>query len=122
MNLGFFCDHCVPSEIGAALESAGHRVFLLRKVMPPRSPDLVVIEKAQELDAILVTLDADFSEIVAYPPSKYGGIMALQLHNHPEIIPALMERLNAFIAARPGRDYYRGKLFIVETHRIRIRA
>jgi hypothetical protein len=121
MSLAFFCDHCIPGEIATALRSAGHSVTLLRDVMPVRSADSAVIAKAQELGAILITLNGDFSDIVAYPPSGYGGIMALQLHHHPEIIPALMQRLNAFLAAHPGREDYRGRLFIVEVHRIRIR-
>jgi predicted nuclease of predicted toxin-antitoxin system len=121
MSLVFFCDHCIPGEIAIALRSAGHSAILLRDVMPPRSPDAAVIAKAQELDAILMTLDGDFSDIVAYPPASFGGIMALQLHNRPEIIPVLMKRLNAFIHVHPEPNYYTGKLFIVEPHRIRIR-
>ena len=80
-----------------------------------------MIAKAQELQAVLLSLNGDFSDIVAYPPTSYGGIIAIQLHNHPEVIPLLMKRLVDFFAANPSQDYYREKLFIVEPHRIRIR-
>ena len=65
--------------------------------------------------------ERDFSDIVTYPPAHYRGIVAVQLHNHPEIIPQLMTRLVAFFQTHPDPAEYAGKLFIVEVHRIRIR-
>ena len=38
------------------------------------SSDMVVITKAQEIDAILLSLNGDFSHIVNYPPKNYKGI------------------------------------------------
>ena len=94
---------------------------LMREVLPIRSLDPVVIAKSQELGAILVSLNGDFADIVAYPPANYLGIVAFQLHNHPEIIPQLLERLVAFLDAHPAQEFYHGKLFLVEVHRMRIR-
>ena len=122
MSLRLFCDQCVPAEISEALRHAGHDVTLLRDALPIRSPDSLVIGRARELDAVLVSLNGDFSDIVAYPPKDFRGIMALQLHNHPEIIPQLMQRVTAFLAANPTQEFYHGKLFIVEAHRIRVRG
>jgi hypothetical protein len=96
-------------------------VLKLEEALPVRAPDADVIVKARELQRILVSLNGDFSDIVAYPPGEYGGIVAIQLHNHPEIIPQLMSRLTAFLAAHPAQDSYHGQLFIVEVHRIRVR-
>ena len=120
MSLHFFSDQCVPSEITLLLKRE-HHVTLLREVLPIRSLDPVVIAKAQELGAILLSLNGDFSDIVAYPPENFGGVIAIQLHNHPEVIPSLMQRLLDFCASNPEREFYRGKLLIVEPHRIRIR-
>jgi predicted nuclease of predicted toxin-antitoxin system len=111
----------VPEEISESLARAGHAVERLRNVLPIRSPDADVIDMAQKMGAILVSLNGDFSDIVAYPPSQFAGIISIQLHNHPEVIPQLMERLCGFLAANPEVARYRGKLFIVEPHRIRIR-
>lgn len=122
MSLRFFSDHCVPREIAETLRQQGHEVLLLRDHLPIRSPDSVVIAKAQELECLLVSLNGDFADIVTYPPKTYRGIVAIQLRNHPEIIPALMARLGQFLAENPDPDYYRGKLFLVEVHRIRIRS
>lgn len=38
---------------------------------------------------ILLTFDSDFSDIGAYPPENYAGIIAFQVHNHPEVIPEI---------------------------------
>ena len=121
MSLRFFCDQCVPAEITAILRHDGHDVTLLRDALPIRSPDPEVIAKAQELGAILLSLDGDFADIVAYPPASYAGIIAIQLHNHPEIIPQLMDRLTAYLDGHPDQEFYRAKLFLVEVHRVRIR-
>jgi predicted nuclease of predicted toxin-antitoxin system len=121
MSLRFFCDQCVPVEISHTLRLAGHNVMNLRQALPVRAPDPDVIAKARELDRVLISLNGDFSDIVAYPPGEHGGVMAIQLHNHPEIIPQLMDRMTTFLAAHPAQEFYRGKLFIVEVHRVRIR-
>ena len=121
MSLRLFSDQCVPAEITDTLRRHGHTVTLLREVLPIRSLDPVVIAKAQELGAILLSLNGDFADIVTYPPARYLGIVGIQLHNHPEIIPQLMERLLAFLDAHPAQESYHGKLFLVEVHRVRIR-
>jgi hypothetical protein len=97
-------------------------VTLLRQVLPIRSLDSAVIKKAQELDSILLTVNGDFADVVEYPPANFGGIIALQLHNHPEIVRAVIEQLCRFIHEHTDRDFYRGKLFLVEVHRVRIRT
>ena len=117
MSLRFFSDQCVPAEITETLRRHGHNVTLVRETIPIRSPDDVVISKAQEFASILLSLNADFADIVTYPPANYRGIVAVQLHNHPEIIPQLMDRLIAFLNANPAQEFYHGKLFIVEVHR-----
>ena len=121
MSLRLFCDQCVPAEISDTLRRSDHDVTLLRDALPIRSVDPTVIDHARKLDAVLVSLNGDFSDIVAYPPADFRGIIAIQLHNHPEIIPQLMERLTSFLAANPAQEFYQGKLFIAEAHRIRIR-
>ena len=121
MSLRFFADQCVPAEISAYLRSQGYEVILLRDVLPIRSPDAEVIAMAVKLDSILLSLNGDFADIVAYPPSEFQGIVAIQLHNHPEVIPAVLQTLCSFLRAHSHQSFYAGKLLIVEVHRIRIR-
>jgi len=122
MELRLFADHCVPSSVIKALKAAGHEAFRLRDHIPADSPDQQVIAKAQELDSILLSLNGDFSDIVAYPPANYKGIIALQVRNHPEALPQLIERLKGYLSANENMGHYAGKLFLVEAHRIRTRT
>jgi predicted nuclease of predicted toxin-antitoxin system len=122
MSLRFLSDQCVPAEITDFLRGGGHQVTQLREVLPIRAPDSDVITKAQEIGAILLSLNGDFSDIVTYAPASYLGIAAIQLNNHPEIIPQLLQRLDAFLRGHPDQAFYHGKLLIVEVHRIRIRS
>ena len=121
MSLRFFADHCVPNSVIQPLHSAGHDVFILKEHIPRDSDDAIVISKAQELDAILVSLNGDFADIVTYPPSNYKGIIALQVRNHPELVPALVRRLMSYLSAHPEMQNYKGQLLLVEAHRTRIR-
>lgn len=121
MSLRFFADHCVSNYIVTVLREAGHSVLCLRECIPQDSPDRVVIQTAQELDCILLSLDGDFADIVTYPPADYGGIIALQIRNHPEIEAQLIERLKGYLAAHPHRDHYVGRLLLAQVHRIRVR-
>lgn len=118
----FFADHCVPRSVATALEEEGYEVIRLRDELPADASDPAVIEAAQRLDALLLSLNGDFADIVRYPPSEFEGIVALQVRNRPEAISRIMSRLKDHLVAHPERDHYRGKLFLVEAHRIRVRA
>ncbi|MBI4586441.1 MAG: DUF5615 family PIN-like protein [Planctomycetes bacterium] len=121
MSLRFFADHCISNFIVRSLRDAGFEVFRLKDYIFPNSPDRLVISKTQELDSILLSLNGDFVDIVTYPPSKFKGIIALQVRNHPEVIPQMMVRLKNYLAHYNDMSHYQGKLFLVEVHRIRIR-
>jgi hypothetical protein len=61
----------------------------------------VLIAKAQELDAILLSLKGDFPDSVAYPPAGFKGIIAHQVLNHPETTSRLLERLERHLSLHP---------------------
>ncbi len=122
MPLRFFADQCVSRSIMEALEVEGYEVLRLKDYLPINAPDPDVLAKAQELDAILVSLNGDFADIVSYPPSRFKGIVALQIRNHPEVTQRLMAKLTDYLSAYLEADHYTGKLFLVEVHRIRIRT
>jgi len=121
MAVRFLADHCISNSIIQTLQEASHEVLRLKDVLPVDTPDSLVIAKAQEIGAILLSLNGDFADIVTYPPKKYKGIVALQMRNHSEILPHLMRRLTAYLAAHSAMEHYQGKLFVVELDRIRIR-
>ena len=84
MALRFLADHCISNFIVQTLRDAKYEVFRLRDLLPVDSSDAVVIAKAQEVNAILLSLNGDFADIVTYPPRNYRGIVALQMRNHSE--------------------------------------
>ena len=121
MSLRFFADHCVSNLILETLQETGAEVVRLKDHIAPDAPDSLVIAKAQALDAVLISLNGDFADIVTYPPSNYKGIIALQVGNHPEIIPYLMATLKKYLSTHRNMGNYKGKLILVEVHRIRVR-
>jgi predicted nuclease of predicted toxin-antitoxin system len=115
-------DHCVPNRVAELLTAAGHEVVRLRDCLPTDSPDPIVIGKADELDAVLVSLNGDFADITAYPPANHHGIVALQIRNRPETVIPITQRLVAYLNHHPERRELDGKLLLVEAHRIRVRT
>lgn len=98
------------------LRDAGHTVELLRSHLPTNAKDPDVIACAQSLDAVLVTLNGDFADIINYPPANFRGIIALQVRNHPEALPAIVMRLLTYLAENSMPEHWIGKLFLVEAH------
>ena len=95
---------------------------MLREYIPKDSPDPIVIDKAQECGSKLLTLNGDFADLINYPPQRYRGIISVQLKNHPENIPAICERFAKFFESHQNMADFKGKLIVVEPHRIRVRG
>jgi len=121
MGLRFLADHCISNRIIRTLRDTHHEVVRLRDLLPVESPDAIVIVQARDLGAILLSLNGDFADIVTYPPRNYKGIVALQVRNHPEILPQLLARLTLYLELHLTMEHYEGKLLVVEVDRIRIR-
>jgi predicted nuclease of predicted toxin-antitoxin system len=80
-------------------------------------PDERVIDVCAGESRALVTLDLDFSNIHAYPPAQYAGIVVLRLSSQAQsAVEAAVRRMLALAAQEP----LAGLLWIVEDHRIRI--
>jgi predicted nuclease of predicted toxin-antitoxin system len=121
MALRFLADHCISTTIVRTLRDATHEVVRLKDVLPVESPDTIVLAKAQEIDAILLSMNGDFADIVTYPPKNYKGIVALQMRNHAEVLDQLMAKLTGYLRVQPAMEHCGGKLLVVEVDRIRIR-
>lgn len=121
IQLRFLADHCISNATVETIQREGHEVIRLRDALPVESPDTLVIAKAQELNAILLSLNGDFADIVRYPPRQYKGIVALQLKNHPETLDRLLSLLTMYLRVQSA-DHFRGKLIVIEVNRIRVRS
>lgn len=122
MALRFLGGHCVSNSIIQTLRDANHEVLRVKDLLPSRGVSgrgRDCQSEGSRRDPRI--LEWDFADIVTHPPREYEGIVALQVRNHPEVIPHLMARLTAYLGAQPAIEHYRGKLLVVEADRIRIR-
>jgi hypothetical protein len=75
-----------------------------------------VIAEAQDLNALLLSLNGDFCDLCA-THQQYGGIVSLQVRGRPEVLDPLIKRLTDYLEANPKRKHYRRKLLLVEARR-----
>jgi len=97
MALRLFADHCVATSVIDALTATGSEVLRLREHLATDSLDPAVIEKAHQLNCLLLSVNGDFADIVKYPPKDYRGIISLQVRNHPEVLPQIVAKLTAYL-------------------------
>lgn len=79
--------------------------------------DTTLIEVCRAESRTLITLDRDFASTLRSPPDRYAGIVVLRLPE-PLTPDAIEEGLSRFLLAAGGRQP-KGRLWIVEAHRIR---
>ena len=83
------------------------------------SPDSDIASICQEEGRALVTLDTDFADIRAYPPSQFPGLIVLRLHRQdkPHVLE-IIERLIPLLSSEPLEHL----LWVVEETHVRIRG
>ena len=119
-DVRFKIDENLPAEVTSLLQQAGHDAASVLDERLDGRPDAEIADVCKREQRTLMTLDADFASICAYPPEEFdGGIIVLRLDSQGKrsvlgIIPAVLEALEE---TRPGRS-----LWIVEPGRIRIRS
>jgi predicted nuclease of predicted toxin-antitoxin system len=111
-------DHCVQRKFLRLLKSWGYEVSLLQEHLAPDAYDPDVLGIAQKLDAVLITEDMDFSNILDYPPNDFAGIIVIRYSAKEEIktINSLKQALEDLY-----REDLRGVLVVVSSERYRVR-
>lgn len=111
-------DNCMPRRYQRLLREWGYPASLLSEHTASDAPDTLVIETATQLDAVLLTVDLDFSNILDYPPNAYGGIIVMRyaIEEEAEVDTSLKAAL-----ADLYREGLRGALVIVTAGRYRVR-
>lgn len=115
----FKVDENLPIEVAQRLRSARHDASTVHEQQLSGGPDMRIIEVCQQENRALVTLDLDFANVRAYPPSHYAGIIVLRLGRQDKrhVLNAF-ERALALLTQEPLQQ----RLWIVEETRIRIRG
>ena len=115
----FKVDENLPVEARDDLRSAGHDAVTVGDQQLAGQPDVQIASVCRTEGRAVLTLDLDFSDIRAYPPQDYAGIVVLR----PAVqsVPTI-RRLVAQVIALAATEPLPGNLWIVDDARIRIRV
>jgi predicted nuclease of predicted toxin-antitoxin system len=115
----FKLDENLSPTLAKHFESSGHEAHSVVAQSLGGQSDERVIEVCLRERRALITLDLDFSNIQAYPPNQYPGIVVLRITNqsHPQVEAAVRR-----VVALLPNEKLAGTLWIVEDHRVRIRV
>jgi predicted nuclease of predicted toxin-antitoxin system len=114
----FLLDENLSPAHGELLRAMGHDAVAVIEVGLAGSSDAQVAAFAVQQDRVLITLDADFANIIRFPPDRTAGVIRLRLH--PPTEAAIGRRLRSAIPQLAGRNLS-GRLVVVDAGRIRIR-
>jgi predicted nuclease of predicted toxin-antitoxin system len=115
----FKVDENLPVEIADLLRSAGQLVETIEEEGLRGVDGDVLMMQLQREGRALVTLDLDFSDIRAYPPQAYHGIIILRTKRQDKAtLLTLVQQFIPLLQVGP----LAGNLWIVEADRVRIRG
>ncbi|MBI3397763.1 MAG: DUF5615 family PIN-like protein [Nitrospirae bacterium] len=115
----FKIDENMPIEIAEMLTNAGHDAKTVNEQQLQGVKDTVLINVCKNENRALVTLDMDFSDIRAYPPQEYSGIIVLRLGSQArQHVMEVFRRIIPLI----GVESLFQHLWVVEETAIRIRG
>lgn len=115
----FKIDENLPVEIAELLQQAGYDAETVHSENLTGAYDENIANVCRTEGRAIVTLDMGFSDIRAYPPPDYAGRIVFRLGRQDK--PFVLKIAKKLIAALHQQNP-RGKLWIVEEKRIRVRA
>lgn len=115
----FKIDENLPINIAELLITAGHDAKTVNEQQMQGVKDPVLIDACKTENRVLITLDTDFSDIKAYPPQEFSGIIVLRLGSQSKHhVLKVFKSIMSLIAQEPLKEH----LWIVEETRVRIRG
>ena len=115
----FKTDENVHPDAAQLLRMAGHDVLTVWDEHLDGTPDSNLARVCQQEGRPLITLDLDFSDIRAYPPEQYHGIIVLRLGSQARAhVVQATGRVVLLLATHPLDAY----LWIVDEVSVRIRG
>lgn len=113
-----FLDENISPMHAHDLRVEGHDVLAVLDAGLSGAPDENVLQFSIDNDRILVTLDADFANVIRFPPENTLGIVRLRIH--PPTEAAIREALQRVLLLLKNTDLT-GRLAVVDQRKIRIR-
>ena len=115
----FKVDENLPVEIATVLRQSGHDAETVQEENLGGFPDTQIGATCQQEERCLITLDLDFADIRAYPPSEYPGIIVFRLmHQDKQHVLSVLARAMHVLSTEP----LHGHLWVVDERRIKIRG
>jgi len=116
----FKTDENLPVEIAGLLINAGHNAKTVNEQQMQGVKDPFLADICKSENRVLVTLDTDFSDIRAYPPQEFSGIIVLRVGSQAKqhVIKVFQNIIIPLIQKEPLNQH----LWIVEETKVRIRG
>ena len=113
----FKLDENLSGRIAAMLRAQGHDAVTVRDQGLLGSDDETVAAHVQAEARALITLDRDFGDVRAYPPSEYPGLIVLRVKAQSRLLQLRLAR--SFLPLL-RTERLPGTLWVVEPDRVRI--
>src|SRR4030065_1392650 len=98
----FKIDENLPIEIAELLTNAGYNAKTVNDQQLQGVKDPVLIDACKSENRVLVTLDTDFSDIRAYPPQEFSGIIVLRVRSQAkQHVLKVFQQIIPIIAIEP---------------------
>ena len=114
----FKLDENMPAEACAVLSKAGHDVHTVLQEEMGGQPDSMISAVCRAEERVLITLDTDFCNILAYPPGIHSGIIVIRTVDQSK--PTVLGFMERVLIAIETEEIDR-RLWIVQKGSIRIR-
>lgn len=120
-KIKFLIDECVLGKTKKLLEKQGYVAISIQELDKASATNGEVVSLAKNQDAILITNDLDFANLILYPLGTHPGIIVLRLRSEtPESIDKLHEVLLHLLKEAKPADLKKS-LTIVDPNKYRIR-
>ena len=116
--MDFKIDESLPVEVARQFSEAGHNALSVLDEGLGGETDQIFADRCKAERRCLVTVDAGFGDIRAYPPAEYPGLIVLRLRRQDkESILKVTDRLLDLIQTEQVAQ----RLWIVDEGRVRVR-
>jgi predicted nuclease of predicted toxin-antitoxin system len=117
--IAFKVDENLPIEVCEFLRGRGFDALTVSDQSLGGRPDTDIAAVCRSEGRVLLTFDLDFADTTRYSPAGYAGIIVLRLMRQDK--PHVMDVVTALVAHLVDEAALRGRLWIVEETRIRVR-
>ena len=117
--ISFKIDENLPIEVRELLRQSGFDALTVSDQNLGGHPDVDVAAVCRSELRALLTFDLDFADTTRYPPAHYAGIIVLRLTRQDKL--HVVDVVTALVPHLTDEGALRGRLWIVEETRIRVR-